>query len=185
MATLETRMQNALATVGGKVKELKTFINGNLADLSALTTTAKSSLVAAINEVRSLAAGKQDALGFTPIDVATKGAANGVASLDSGGKVPSGQLPSYVDDVVEYANLAAFPGSGETGKLYIAIDTNKQYRWSGSAYIEIVAAPGSTDSVTEGSTNLYFTDARAQAALAPLLGDTDADLVAVFEAALV
>lgn len=53
------------------------------------------------------------------------------------GKVPASQLPSYVDDVLEYANLAAFPGTGETGKIYVAIDTNKTYRWSGSAYVEI------------------------------------------------
>lgn len=52
-----------------------------------------------------------------------------------GGKIPAGQLPSYVDDVLEYANLAAFPGTGETGKVYLALDTNKAYRWSGSAYV--------------------------------------------------
>lgn len=56
------------------------------------------------------------------------------------GKVPASQLPSYVDDVLEYANLAAFPGTGETGKIYVAIDTNKTYRWSGSAYVEISAS---------------------------------------------
>ena len=79
------------------------------------------------------------------------------------GKVPSSQLPSYVDDVLEFANLAAFPGTGETGKIYIADDTNAQYRWSGSAYIEIVAAVGTTDAITEGSTNLFFTAARVRA----------------------
>ena len=51
-----------------------------------------------------------------------------------GGKIPAGQLPSFVDDVLEYANLAAFPGTGETGKIYVAIDTGKTYRWGGSAY---------------------------------------------------
>jgi hypothetical protein len=96
---------------------------------------------------------------------ANKGVAGGYASLDSSGKVPSAQLPSYVDDVVEGANLAAFPGSGETGKIYVALDTNKTYRWSGSAYVEISASPGSTDAVTEGSTNLYFTNTRTRAAL--------------------
>lgn len=50
------------------------------------------------------------------------------------GKVPASQLPSYVDDVLEYANLAAFPATGEGGKIYVAIDTGKTYRWSGSAY---------------------------------------------------
>jgi hypothetical protein len=54
-----------------------------------------------------------------------------------GGKVPSSQLPSYVDDVVEVANFASLPATGETGKIYITLDTNFMYRWSGSTYIEI------------------------------------------------
>lgn len=65
------------------------------------------------------------------------GQANGIASLDSSGKVPSSQLPSYVDDVLEYNNRSGFPGTGEAGKIYIAKDTNLTYRWSGSTYIEI------------------------------------------------
>ena len=82
--------------------------------------------------------------------------------LDEGGKVPSAQLPSYVDDVLEFDNLAALPAEGESGKIYVTLDSNQTYRWSGSAYIEISASPGSTDAVTEGSTNLYFTAARAK-----------------------
>ena len=68
-----------------------------------------------------------------------KGEAGGVAELDASGRVPSTQLPSYVDDVLEFANLAAFPAPGETGKIYIATDTNKTYRWSGAGYAEISA----------------------------------------------
>lgn len=52
-----------------------------------------------------------------------------------GGKVPASQLPSYVDDVLEFANLASFPATGESGKIYIAIDTNLTYRWGGSSYV--------------------------------------------------
>jgi phage-related tail fiber protein len=70
---------------------------------------------------------------------------NGVATLDAAGLVPSTQLPSYVDDVLEYATLAGFPTTGETGKIYVAIDTNKTYRWSGSAYVYITS--GAVDSV--------------------------------------
>lgn len=66
-----------------------------------------------------------------------KGAVNGLAELDGSGKVPSGQLPSYVDDVEEYANLASFPVTGESGKIYIALNTNLTYRWGGSTYVEI------------------------------------------------
>ena len=80
------------------------------------------------------------------------------------GKVPASQLPSYVDDVLEYADLAAFPATGESAKIYVALDTNKTYRWGGSVYVEISASPGSTDAVAEGSTNLYYTDVRAAAA---------------------
>ena len=65
------------------------------------------------------------------------GQANGIAGLDSDGKVPSSQLPSYVDDVLEYDNQAGFPQTGESGKIYVAKDTNKTYRWSGSTYVEI------------------------------------------------
>lgn len=68
------------------------------------------------------------------------GTANGLATLGSDGKVPSSQLPSFVDDVVEYNSKSAFPTSGNAGIIYIAIDTNKTYRWSGSAYVEISAS---------------------------------------------
>jgi hypothetical protein len=84
-----------------------------------------------------------------------KGAANGVATLDSSGLVPSTQLPSYVDDVLEYSNLASFPSTGETGKIYVALDTNKTYRWSGSAYIFITS--GAVDSVA-GKTGVVTLD---------------------------
>ena len=57
-----------------------------------------------------------------------------------GGKIPSSQLPSYVDDVLEFANLASFPATGESGKIYIAIDTNITYRWTGTGYAEISAS---------------------------------------------
>ena len=105
------------------------------------------------------------ALGFTPENIANKAVANGYASLDGSGKVPSAQLPSYVDDVLEYANLAAFPVTGSSGIIYVTQDTNKTYRWTGSAYVEISPSPGTTDSLTEGSTNFYFTNARARASL--------------------
>lgn len=71
------------------------------------------------------------------IPLTQKGVANGVASLDENGLVPSSQLPSYVDDVLEFANEEAFPGTGEAGKIYVAQDTNLTYRWSGSQYTEI------------------------------------------------
>ena len=56
-----------------------------------------------------------------------------------GGKIPTEYLPSYVDDVLEFADFDAFPTTGETGKIYLASDTNKTYRWSGSAYVQLSA----------------------------------------------
>lgn len=66
-----------------------------------------------------------------------KGAANGYCPLGADQKVPAANLPSYVDDIEEYANLAAFPVTGESGKLYLALDTSLLYRWSGSVYAEV------------------------------------------------
>lgn len=62
------------------------------------------------------------------------------ANLSNNGKVPASQLPSYVDDVVEYGTLQSFPTQGEEGKIYVAKDTNLTYRWSGTGYIEISAS---------------------------------------------
>lgn len=82
------------------------------------------------------------ALGYTPENAANKGVANGYASLDGSGLIPSTQLPSYVDDVLEYTNLASFPATGTTGKIYIDLATNKVYRWSGTVYIEVSPTVG-------------------------------------------
>ena len=77
------------------------------------------------------------ALGYTPLESTLKGANNGLAELDASGKVPTSQLPSYVDDVLEYSAKANFPTTGETGKIYVDTSNNKTYRWGGSAYAEI------------------------------------------------
>lgn len=66
-----------------------------------------------------------------------KGAASGVATLGTDGKIPSSQLPSYVDDVLEYSAKASFPKTGESGKIYVDTSNNKTYRWSGTTYVEI------------------------------------------------
>jgi len=84
--------------------------------------------------------------------IANKNQNNGYAGLDSAGKVANAQLPSYVDDVEEYANFASFPGTGETGKIYVAIDTGDVYRWSGSAYVQINDAVTSADQATKLAT---------------------------------
>lgn len=76
-------------------------------------------------------------LNYTPENIANKGKANGYASLGGDGKVPAEQLPSYVDDVLEFASKSNFPSSGEKGKIYVDLSTENIFRWSGSAYTEI------------------------------------------------
>ena len=71
------------------------------------------------------------------VDTSLVGTASGIAELDSSGKVPSSQLPSFVDDVIEVEDYNHLPITGETGKIYITIDDNKTYRWAGSTYAEI------------------------------------------------
>lgn len=71
------------------------------------------------------------------ISSSEKGSNNGVAQLDENGRVPSSQLPSYVDDVIEASGVAAFPQTGEAGKIYVDTKTNLTYRWSGTTYVEI------------------------------------------------
>jgi hypothetical protein len=76
-------------------------------------------------------------------------AASDIPALDASkitsGTIDAARLPSYVDDVIEASNLASFPATGETGKIYVARDTNKTYRWGGSAYVFITS--GAVDSV--------------------------------------
>lgn len=119
--------------------------------MSAITTRAGKGSPLTNAEVdanfTNLNAGKEEA--------ANKGVANGYAGLDATGKVPTAQLPSYVDDVLEFANLASFPATGEAGKIYVALDNNKTYRWSGSIYVFITS--GAVDSVA-GKTGVVLLD---------------------------
>jgi hypothetical protein len=136
--SLVSNIQDLATRIATEFKTVKSKLSGNNSgDLSGLNTTVKTSLLAAINEVLTEVGTKEDALGFTPEDSANKGAANGYAPLDSSAKVPAANLPSFVDDVEEYDDQASFPGTGEEGKIYIAKDTNKVYRWSGTGYVEI------------------------------------------------
>ena len=99
-------------------------------------------------------------------DDANKGATNGYAPLVSG-TVPSIYLPAFVDDILPFATVGDFPVVGERGKIYedLSATVDPQYRWNGSGYSQIISSPGTTDALTEGSSNLYFTAARVRAAL--------------------
>lgn len=105
----------------------------------------------------------------TYVTTASKGQANGVASLGSDGKVPSTQLPSYVDDIIEAYIISGVtplsigwltvteggaPLPPETGKIYVVLTAgeyqNKTYRWGGTTYVEISSAPGQATESTAG-----------------------------------
>ena len=166
-ATVPHAAQHANANDAIEALQTKVGITGS-ADVASLdyrvaaveTGKANSTHAHAISDVTGLTTAL-----IGKLDATEKGAANGLAPLGADSKIASTYLPSYVDDVVEAANFAALPETGEAGKIYVTLDTNKTYRWSGSAYVEISASPGSTDAVTEGASNLYFPTARARAAL--------------------
>jgi hypothetical protein len=127
----------------------------NDSDLDALSET--------LSEALATMASKQSVDDLTLV-VAGKAA---TADLFEGttGFLKAGILPSYVDDVLEFPTEADFPAEGESGKIYVAADGAGAFRWTGTQYLEIVASPGSTDQVTEGAGNKYFTDERARQAI--------------------
>ena len=86
------------------------------------------------------------------VSVTQLGVAGGAATLDANGIIHSYQLPSYVDEVLEYEDLTAFPEHGETGKIYVTLDNNRIYRWSGTLYIEISPTAGNSDTATRLAT---------------------------------
>lgn len=146
------------------------LINANFAELDIRTATAQATAEQGV--AFSAAALEAATMAQAKADEAVPGSAVGVtvAQLVEG-LVPSSQLPSYVDDVLEFPTLGDFPVEGETGKIYIAINDGdspsnptRQYRWSGTAYVMIPSSPGSTDQVPEGAINLYHTAARVRAA---------------------
>jgi hypothetical protein len=161
-------------------------INSNFAELDVRTTAAQLAADKA-GETASLAAeaaADAKAIADAAVAGAEKGQPNGVATLDASGTVPASQLPSYVDDVLEFESESAFPVTGETGKIYVAAETNGQYRWSGTQYILLSASPGSTDAVPEGSVNKYWTNARTVASVLTGLLTTNPAVVAATDTIL-
>ena len=95
-------------------------------------------------------------------NTANKGVANGYAPLNASTKIDSSYLPSYVDDVIEVANYAALPNPGETGKIYITLDTNLLFRWGGTVYVQV----GGQDPVWGGIVGTLSNQTDLQNALA-------------------
>ena len=174
-----TQLANLMIRLGTEFKAAYMKFSGNTTgDLTSLTTTTKTSLLAAINELVTALSNR--------VLTSAVGANNGIAPLDAGGKIAAAYLPSYVDDVLEFADEASFPAVGETAKIYIALDTNAQYRWSGSAYVNLGGGSGGVVSFNgragavapaDGDYDaFYYTKAET--------GDPETDYVALFEAAL-
>lgn len=90
----------------------------------------------------------------TKVATSLMGVPFGVATLDNIGKVPASQLPSFVDDVVELSSLAAFPLIGQSGIIYLAMDTGLPYRWTGSVFLKIVSGAVDTVNGLAGVVNL-------------------------------
>lgn len=140
--SLAQRITDLGIRIATEFKTVKSKISGNnTGDLTAnpgLTTSNKTSLVHAINELDNDIAGI----------INSKGAANGIATLGGDGKVPASQLPGFVDDIISgtLTNSTTFTASGNTivpdgvvapsaSIIYLDTATNKQYRWSGTSYV--------------------------------------------------
>lgn len=151
-------------TLTGAINELDADLDGNVKSYTQGTGITISGTTISNSGVRSVASGSTNGtisvntngtseevavagLGSAAYTASTsylasslKGANSGVAELDANGKVPSSQLPSYVDDVVEYDTLSVFPETGEAGKIYVDKYTNLTYRWGGSSYVAIASS---------------------------------------------
>lgn len=90
------------------------------------------------------------------------GVADGVSTLNSSGTIPTEQLPSYVEDIIEVSGVAALPAAGEVGKLYVTTDASELYRWSQNqeTFYQIAVSVETTDDLSEGNSNLLFTNQR-------------------------
>lgn len=136
-----TKADNAVpksTTVNGKALTSNITINKTDVGLGNVDNTSDAD--------KPISTATQNALN-NKLNISQKGSNNGLAELDTNGKVPSTQLPSYVDDVLEYSSLSNFPIIGETGKIYLAMDTDKIYRWSGTTYIIV------SETIALGETN--------------------------------
>ena len=168
-----TATTTELNYVDGVTSAIQTQLNNKVAANAAITGGTKCKITydskGLVTGGANLASSDIPDISATYVTVASKGQANGVASLDNDGKVPAAQLPSYVDDVVDAyivsgatalsaGWLSATSGGSaltpETGKIYVVLSTgeylNKTYRWSGTTYVEISSAPGQATESSAG-----------------------------------
>lgn len=151
-----TDTDHALTAAQGKVlNDTKLAKTENAVSASKLQTSRTISLTGDVTGSVSFD-GSADASIATI--VTGLGVANGIATLDASGQVPSTQLPSYVDDVLEYLNVAAFPTTGETGKIYVETTGNTTYRWGGTGYVKITSGEVSSVAGKVGVVTLTKSD---------------------------
>ena len=133
--TLNAAKNHTNESISSAKNELQQKINGNSSSITTLNGYFS-------NGIANKALGDKNGNDITATYMLAnlRGAANGVCPLGSDSKIPNAYLPSYVDDVLEYASYSNFPTTGEAGKIYVAKDTNKTYRWSGTQYTEISAS---------------------------------------------
>lgn len=128
------------ANINGSISDLLSQVKTDIVSVQSKSTANESE----ITKLKTTVNGHSNTLDGVISDLQTLqgmlGDDSRFATLGSDGKVPASQLPSYVDDVVEYSAKANFPATGETGKIYVDLSTNKTYRWGGSAYVEISAS---------------------------------------------
>ena len=124
------------STMRGGAK-LGSGLNVNSNEILSVVPATSSAIGGVKPDGTSITVAQDGTIEANAIPPSQKGAANGVAELDQNGLVLSSQLPSYVDDVLEYPSAQDFPATGESGKIYVATDTNLTYRWTGSTYAEI------------------------------------------------
>ncbi len=177
ITSVSTNLLTEIGKVDGKVSSLTTQVSNldtTVGTIQTDMTTAKSDIAQTKTDL-SVVSGKVDQLvdggeSAAAVSVklndfiATKGQAEGLATLNEAGKIPESQLPSYVDDVVEAATQSALPTTGESGKIYVATDTNLTYRWSGTGYVEIspsIALGETASTAYAGDKGKTVTDALA------------------------
>lgn len=119
-----------------EVKDKFITVDNEISEVNTLLETKFTDTLVVINQLREEINNEIDAIR------GSVGSPNGIAPLDDNAKIPAAYLPSYVDDVIEYPNKEAFPIQGESGKIYVACDTNLTYRWSGTTFIEIPKSLG-------------------------------------------
>lgn len=121
---------NTTTTTYSKDK-IDTLLNGLDKEISGLHTELNDAARSLGNSITSV----NNSLTSLTAEVGTKMTKDDFVGSD--GLILAAKLPSFVDDVLEYASLSAFPSTGETGKIYVDLSTNKTYRWGGTTYTEI------------------------------------------------